>query len=75
MRYFDINRWKKKELLERQQYCLKTYKDGKGWRYDRSTPAKHERVWVQRWSNKYYLLPIPTEEINKNYGLVQNPGW
>lgn len=75
VRYFDINRWKRKDLLERQQYRLKTYKDGKGWRYDRSTPTVHERMWVQRWSDKYYLLPIPTEEINKNYGLVQNPGW
>ena len=74
VRYFDINRWKKKELLERSQYRLKTYKSGKDWRYDRNTPAMHERVWVKRWSNKYYLLPIPTEEINKNYGLVQNPG-
>lgn len=75
VRYFDINRWKKKELLERPQYRLKTYKNGKDWRYDRTEPTRHERIWVKRWSDKYYLLPIPNEEMNKNYGLVQNPGW
>ena len=24
---------------------------------------------------KWLLLPLPLSEINKNYGLVQNPGW
>lgn len=28
-----------------------------------------------RWSNKWILAPLPPEEINKNYGLTQNPGW
>lgn len=78
VRYFDISRRKRKDLLERKQYRLKTYKDRtseSGWRYDRSTPLTHERVWVERWSDRYYLLPLPVKEINKGYGLVQNPGW
>ena len=24
---------------------------------------------------KWLLMPMPLSEINKNYGLVQNPGW
>lgn len=34
-------------------------------------------VWSNpaRWSNKWILAPLPPEEINKNYGLTQNPGW
>lgn len=34
-------------------------------------------VWdaPERWSNKWILAPLPPEEINKNYGLTQNPGW
>lgn len=34
-------------------------------------------VWSnpERWSNKWILAPLPPEEINKNYGLTQNPGW
>ena len=78
VRYFDISRRKRKDLLERKQYRLMTYRDRtseSGWRYDRSTPVTHERVWVERWSDRYYLLPLPVEEINKGYGLVQNPGW
>lgn len=34
-------------------------------------------VWNDpgRWSNKWILAPLPPDEINKNYGLTQNPGW
>jgi len=24
---------------------------------------------------KWMLMPMPLSEINKGYGLVQNPGW
>lgn len=33
------------------------------------------RMWVERWTDRFYLLPIPVSEINKKYGLIQNPGW
>lgn len=39
------------------------------------------RVWwdtdnqTSKWSDKWYLSPISREEINKGYGLNQNPGW
>ena len=34
-------------------------------------------VWKhpENWSNKWILAPLPPDEINKNYGLTQNPGW
>lgn len=34
-------------------------------------------VWSNpdKWSNKWLLAPLPPDEINKNYGLTQNPGW
>jgi hypothetical protein len=34
-------------------------------------------VWTypENWSPKLYLAPLPPDEINKNYGLTQNPGW
>ncbi len=34
-------------------------------------------VWdsPSSWSNKWILAPLPPDEINKNYGLTQNPGW
>ena len=29
----------------------------------------------EKWNDKYFLLPLPVDEINKKYGLIQNPGW
>lgn len=40
--------------------------------------SPHPRfVWnnPELWSNKWLLAPLPPDEINKNYGLTQNPGW
>lgn len=34
-----------------------------------------ERYWKKNWDTKWYLSAFPTDEINKGYGLVQNPGW
>lgn len=76
VRFFDINRRKRSDLLKKDYYRLKTYKDGDGFRYERAIgETERERVWVNNWSDRYYLLPIPVDEINKKYGLVQNPGW
>lgn len=36
-----------------------------------------ERAWqsVSKLNPKWFLSAFPTDEINKGYGLVQNPGW
>lgn len=31
--------------------------------------------WTNGFDPKWYLSPFPATEINKKYGLVQNPGW
>ncbi len=31
--------------------------------------------WQSEFSPKYYLDPFPFSEIQKGYGLIQNPGW
>lgn len=33
------------------------------------------RYWSSNWDTKWYLQPIPQNEINKAYGMTQNPGW
>lgn len=33
------------------------------------------RYWANNWDTKWYLTPIPQNEINKKYGMTQNPGW
>ena len=78
VRYYDINRRRRKDLLDVQHYRLKIYKEDDGsFRYERENGTQVPRVWIQpeRWSNKYFLTPFPVDEVNKDYGLVQNPGW
>jgi hypothetical protein len=31
--------------------------------------------WTQGFDPKWYFQPFPITEVNKNYGLEQNPGW
>jgi hypothetical protein len=31
----------------------------------------NKRVWYNHW----YMNPFPAQEVNKGYGLIQNPGW
>ncbi|WP_461641991.1 RagB/SusD family nutrient uptake outer membrane protein [Labilibaculum euxinus] len=33
------------------------------------------RSWWTSFSPKWYLSAFPPEEVNKDYGLTQNPGW
>jgi hypothetical protein len=30
-----------------------------------------KRVWYNHW----YMNPFPSQEVNKGFGLIQNPGW
>lgn len=33
------------------------------------------RAWASDWNTKWYLAPIPSVELDKDYGMTQNPGW
>ena len=33
------------------------------------------RNWTKQFSRKWYLSAFPATEVNKGYGLTQNPGW
>ena len=36
----------------------------------------HRRWWdAGYWTNKWYLDPVSRIEVQKKYGLTQNPGW
>ena len=86
VRYFDIMRWKHKDYLDITRRRLRTYPVGDkvtignqsvyvNFRHEQDTKTVNKRVWVDQWDDKYYLTPIALEEINKKYGLIQNPGW
>lgn len=37
--------------------------------------ANKPRSWWTTFSSKWFLSAFPPDEINKDYGLTQNPGW
>lgn len=45
--------------------------------YDKQVITTGARKWWEPgfWTNKWLLSPLPRTEINKGYGLFQNPGW
>ena len=75
VRYFDINRWKRDDYLKAKLHRLRITKENDKLSYEVRYDMLHKRVYIERWDNRYFLIPIPQGEINKKYGLVQNPGW
>ena len=72
IRYFDMVRHRKgAEWAAVPWICLKTAKVGNDYEYTVSTRNDIKYVWKGHW----YLMPFPVAEINKKYGLIQNPGW
>ncbi len=68
-RYFDLKRWKEPEKMLKI-YNVNILKHANG-TYTYEKYLHQTRLWFEWW----YLHPFPYEEVNKNYGLIQNPGW
>lgn len=45
--------------------------------YEKVEISVGHRIWwdAGRWDNKWYLDPVSRTEVQKGYGLTQNPGW
>ncbi|MBO4801752.1 MAG: RagB/SusD family nutrient uptake outer membrane protein [Bacteroidaceae bacterium] len=43
--------------------------------YEKPQIVNGARIWWTKWDNKWYLDPVSRDEIQKGYGLTQNPGW
>ena len=78
VRWFDLVRWGRKEDFIKQLYNLRSVGNDK----NHPTSFTFEKVkldvtryWADNWDTKWYLAPIPQKEINKKYGMTQNPGW
>lgn len=77
VRWYDLVRWGRADDFKKQLYGLQS----KG--NDANAPSTFtfkkveisNRYWVNDWNTKWYLSPIPQSEVNKNYGMTQNPGW
>ncbi len=74
VRWYDIIRWKKDNFLRQTLHGVNTTKNPDG-TFSYETVNLPPRFWQNNWSTKWYLSAFPPTEINKNYGLTQNPGW
>ena len=89
VRWFDIIRWKREDIFKKTLYKVhfdhisggQSTANGEwvsydGMKFNYSDPEPMEpRVWASNFSPKWYFSAFPPKEINKGYGLVQNPGW
>jgi hypothetical protein len=73
VRWFDIIRWKNEDAFKTKLHGVNTRKVGNTFSYE--VFELPERFWQDNFSPKWYLSAFPPDEINKGYGLVQNPGW
>lgn len=78
VRWFDLIRWKMVDEFRKDLYGLTS----KGLD-DNNNPTEFSfvpyelkaRYWKNNWNTKWFMAPIPQTEINKGYGMTQNPGW
>ena len=76
VRWYDLIRYTRAEDFRKTLYGLDIVGDkanATSFTYKKVELTK--RYWATNWDTKWYLSPIPTTEINKNYGMTQNPGW
>lgn len=77
-RWFDLRRTlQSAKVIPTMIYTLdirKWYKDANApWPYKITYEKK---VFGERkWNNRWYMNYFPINEVNKGYGLIQNPGW
>lgn len=80
-RWYDIIRWKREDIFRKDLYGIDITVVSGSWESNDlilnfSEPHKlQDRYWKNNWDSKWYLSAFPSDEINKGYGLVQNPGW
>ena len=78
VRWFDMVRWGLTEAFTTKLKALEVtgnkQKNATSFTFS-VKDAYPPRVWYTDWNTKWYLAPIPAVEINKGYGMTQNPGW
>jgi len=76
VRWFDIVRHKKASALSEPLHNVWIEKNADGtFTYSYPKIQFNRRVWWDNFDHKWFLLPFPLQEVQKGYGLVQNPGW
>ncbi len=76
----EIRVWRLDEKGERITDVDASWDPGTPWpkfEYEKPAITNGARKWWEPggWSDKWYLDPVSRKEIQKGYGLSQNPGW
>jgi hypothetical protein len=74
VRWYDLIRWKMVDDFTKTLHGMDITKAANG-QLTYTLTDLPVRFWKTTWSPKWYLSAFPSNEINKAYGLVQNPGW
>lgn len=75
-RFFDLRRWKIAGMPEGRQGGDFTGMDVFNGN-SLTDPAFYvkTRTSTRTWDDKYYIFPVPQSELNKNFAMVQAPGY
>ena len=79
VRWFDMVRWGLKEAFTTPLKGLTSMGDNNNaatvFTFKEKIAYPSRPSWENSFDTKWYLAPIPSIEIQKNYGMTQNPGW
>ena len=87
VRWFDMIRYKREDIFKKRLHWVEisikpgvanpaasvTFNDD--YQFNFEYLPLSQRYWAREFSPKWYLSAFPSNEINKRYGLIQNPGW
>jgi hypothetical protein len=77
VRWYDLVRWLRDSDFTKHLHGMDIRRTGTSPNYV-LTYTKWEiplRYWMTNFSRKWFLSAIPSAEVLKGYGLIQNPGW
>lgn len=75
VRWFDITRHKLVDALTKPLHNVWIEKQGDSYTYSYPEINYNRRAWWTYFDPKWFLLPFPLNEVQKGYGIIQNPGW
>ena len=76
VRWFDMIRHKLEDSFTQQLHNVKITKEADdSYTYTYPAITWQSRAWWSNFDTKWYLTPFPLDEVQKDYGLIQNPGW
>lgn len=76
-RYHDLRRWgiAQERIDTRMMGCNVAARTSEREKFYTPVVLDQQKIYRRTFSQKMYFYPIPRSVMDKNYKLVQNPGW